>query len=518
MINIIPKPLKMVSMAGSVIVGAKSKIDASAFPQAAKALEAFLKDIKGDEAVSFKFVADKKIDEEGYELSITNQGIVIKASSEAGAFYAVCSLIQALEGGNTIDCCEIADSPKYKWRGFMMDAARHYWSLDFIRKILDIMASLKMNIFHWHITDDQGWRIEIKKYPELTQHGSIRKGTQLAQVNGGMEEKEYGRGLYYTQEQIKEIIAYAAERHIQVVPEIDMPGHLVAAISCYPELSCEGKPVDVSPKWGVLDTIGCCGNDKFYEFVKDILDEVCDLFPAKYFHIGGDEVPKTKWKTCPKCQAKMKELNLTKENDLQGYFTCFVANYVKAKGKQMIGWNEILDADNLDKDVIVQWWTPSHGRKEALKWIANGGKVILTKHQDVYMDHSYAIRPLKRTYMLQPAGLGIKDDTNVLGVEAPQWVEYIRDEEKYCFNTFPRMMAIAEAGWTPVENRNYEEFSDKIEKKRPYFEGKYSIMMPDKFTYEGKQVGWFMREKKAWVKWSFNPNHELEYFKKKYNK
>ena len=239
----------------------------------------------------------------------------------------------------------VSDAPKYAYRGFMLDCARHFWTIDKIKQILDVMAALKMNEFHWHLSEDQGWRAEIKKYPLLTEKGSIRNGTQVsprdsAPDSARVKDAEYGRGLYYTQEQMREIVAYAAQRHIEVIPEIDMPGHMVAAIACYPELSCRGEATEVSPKWGVLDNICCCGKEDVYRFAKDVIDELVEIFPGRFFHIGGDEVPKKRWKECPACQKKIRELGLKDENALQGYFNNQIAEYLRSKGKRMIAWNE----------------------------------------------------------------------------------------------------------------------------------------------------------------------------------
>lgn len=504
MINILPKPNLVKSIGGIVKLGVIEICDYSN----AKNLFNKLFDSK-DGGINVVVKTNKELPCGAYKLSVSDDIIEIHTSSENGAIFAIQTLAQVYDGQN-VPKMIIEDKPQYEWRAFMLDSARHFWSVEHVKKTLDIMSNLKLNVFHWHLTDDQGWRLEIKKYPELTEKGSIRKESQLRVTNPIYDGKEYGKGLFYTQNEITDVINYAKSLGIDVVPEIDMPGHLIAVLSCHPEWSCEGKPVEVSSKWGVMDTIGCCGNDDFYKFVEDVLDEVCDLFPFEYFHIGGDEVPKTKWKTCPKCQAKIKELGLSGENELQGYFTNYVMQYVAKKGKKLIGWNEILDATTLDKNTVIQWWTPMHGKALALNWLANGGKAILSKHQDFYMDHSYIVRPLKKQYNFTYKKLGIKDNSNVLGIEAPQWTEYISTKEKFDFCTYPRMLALAECAWTNDNLREYGEFVDRLETMREYFEKTFGITMADKFSYEGKHLGAFMREARGWPKWHANPNHELE--------
>ena len=321
--KLIPRPIEYAEKAGTV-GWSSSTVVVGDFPQTIRQAKELLAKKPAGKESRLNFTKDMRLAPEGYAIKSIPEGIQVLASTEAGAFYALMSLEQMGEGGE-MTCCYVNDAPKYGYRSFQLDCARHFWTVDKIKQILRLQAAIKMNTFHWHLSDDQGWRAEIKKYPLLTQKGSIRKDTplSLAGYNQGKEAhdgKEYGRGLFYTQEQMKEIVEYAWSLHIQVVPEIDMPGHMVAAIACYPELSCTGEETEVSNRWGVMDNILCCGNEKVYAFAKDIIDELCEIFPAPYFHIGGDEVPKTRWKTCPKCQAKIKELGLQDENALQGYF------------------------------------------------------------------------------------------------------------------------------------------------------------------------------------------------------
>lgn len=517
--NIIPKPVCATEYNDNLLISSKSIIEGD-YKDAQKLLRDYLS-IYNDKANNkITFAIDKSLENEEYKIDIKDN-IVINSSSEKGAFYACQSIIQLAKGGNVIPQCNIHDKPKYSYRGFMLDVARHYFSIDKIKQILDSMANLKMNYFHWHLTEDQGWRAEIKKYPLLTEKGSIRSSTPLSlrRYNIGLEpreRKEYGRGLFYTQEDMRKIVAYAKSRHIEVIPEIDMPGHLVSAIACYPNLSCSGKRVEVSNRWGIKHNIACCGKQDIYTFVKDVIDELVEVFPCKYFHIGGDEVPKLKWKLCSKCQAKIRELGLKNEEELQGYFNNIIAEYLKSKNRIMIGWNEILDsADILDKNIIAQWWVKRKGNRNEIEWMKKGGKFVLSLVDYVYMDHPYAVRPLAKTYNFNASALGIGDDSCVIGVEAPQWTEYIRDTEKLEFNTYARLIAISEVGWTNDDIKNYDDFEDRLECLREHFEG-YGLKIAPKEIYQGNTINsCFGRFIGGWKMWRRNPNFELEIVKKK---
>lgn len=514
MINIIPSPLQYCLYDGTVYITA-STIVTTEFIKAKNILEKHFSKFNGTLGASVFIVKDETLAADEYKLTVTDKNVKMLVGGAQAAIYGAQSLIQ-LAGMNGEVCqCDIHDKPRYKWRGFMLDSARHFQPIEHIKSILDVMGNLKLNIFHWHLTDDQGWRIEIKKYPLLAQKGCIRSSTQLKSLSAQNDGQQYGEGLFYSQDEIKDIVNYANNLGISVVPEIDMPGHLMSAISCYNDLSCEGQPVEVSNRWGVRDIIGCAGGEKLYEFVKDILDEVCALFPYEYFHIGGDEVPKTKWKNCPKCQAKIAELKLSNEEELQGYFNNFVGGYIKRFNKHLIGWNEILNATELDTETVIQWWTPSSGKAKVLNFMQKGGKVILSKHQNFYLDHSYAIRPLSKTYNFNYTMLGIKDDTQVLGVEAPQWTEYIREKGKFDFNTYPRMMALAENAWTQNDKLNYQDFEARLEHSREFFESMYNLKLANPFFYRGNSIkSSFFRAARAWSSWSKNPYAEYNQSKK----
>ena len=520
MISIIPKPLKVTEGKGVFKYTFATKVGGD-FPQTKKQLVSIFSK-SGIEATitscsaDINFVTDSSIEEEGYLLEVAENSITIKASDEAGAFYSLQTLIQLCKVDILtnveeveIPCCVIYDKPRFKRRAFMLDVARHFSTMDTIKECLNMMALNKLNVFHWHLTDDQGWRIEIKKYPLLTKQGAVRKGTQLA--GNKMEDKMYGEGLYYTQEDIKEIVSYAKDLHIEVMPEIDMPGHLVAAINCYPELSCEGNQIDVSTHWGILDDIGCVGGDKLMPFVKDIIDEIVELFPYGYFHIGGDEVPKKKWKVCPKCGAKIKELGLKDEEELQGWFNNEILQYLKTKNKNMIGWNEILKATKLSDETIIQWWIHSAKASGVDKWLAKGNKVILTPEPYLYMDHCYDMKDLKKYYSvdLDTMGLSMDYESQVLGIEAPLWTEYVRCKEKLQFNIYPRMQALGEINWTSKENKNFADFETRLPLQMKIMDS-LNIKYANREAYLVRGFKNWGRASKAWLNWSKNQNHEFE--------
>lgn len=514
--NIIPLPREAVMEDGFVAVGCETQIFGE-FAKAQDVLTAYLKPVKGGKECKIEFLKDGKMLEEEYLINSKGNSVVIKAGSEKGAFYAVMTLKEIFTDKG-LPCVHIADLPNYEYRGFSLDCARHFWTIDKIKQILDVMAQLKMNEFHWHLTDDQGWRAEIKKYPLLIEKATVRKRSPLSPKafmgsgDWGYDENEYGRGLYYTQDDMREIVRYAKERYIEVVPEIDMPGHMVAAISCYPNLSCTGEQAEVRDKWGISDNICCCGKDDVYNFARNIIDELCEIFDGRFFHIGGDEVPKTQWKKCPNCQAKIKQLGLKDENALQGYFNNEIAKYLRTKGKRMIGWNEILDAkDIMDTDIVAQWWVRhSVGNKNEFDWMAKGGKCILSMVNYVYMDHPYSVRPLKKTYNFSAKTLGVKDESNILGMEIPQWTEYIRDEGKLDMLTYARLVAYSEVCWTKPEDRNYSDFETRMENLRPYFASIGCNICPQNI-YRGKTHPWhaFTLAHK-WNLWRTNPDYEYK--------
>ncbi len=516
MANIIPRPVKVKQLNENVFFSQKTIIS-GIFSDVTKNFENLIPQAVTAKENNLTFIADNEIPSEGYKIVCENGDINIFCSDKGGALYGFMTIIQLAAGDDHFDAVLVDDKPQFNWRGFMLDCSRHFWSMDKIKQILDYMASIKMNVFHWHLADDQGWRIEIKKYPLLTEKGAIRKGTQYSVVhklyNGyTYDEGEYGRGLFYTQDDAKEIVKYAAERNIIVVPEIDVPGHATAAVACYPEISCDNREVEVEPHFGIFKNNLCCSKPESYEFIKTVIDELCEIFPAPYFHIGGDEVESDQWDVCPSCQALMKEHGLKDHVELHGYFNNILVAHLKSKGKQAIGWNEII-SDNIDETAIPQVWTTT-GADKAIKWSQNKGPVILTQYNYVYSDMPYSIIPLSKTYNYSPYFEGFEDQ-NILGIEMPQWTEYIPTNEKFDFQTLVRLLAISEVAWTDIRNKHYEDFESRVEAMRPYFKG-IGINLAPKHIYCGNTIKAAenmteaVRKDKGRYIWSRNPNYEFE--------
>ena len=412
---------------------------------------------------------------ENYHLTIDEKHISILAEgNSAGNLYAIQTLIQLLPPEKSqklfIPCVKIKDAPRFTWRGMHLDVCRHFFSIAFIKKYIDMLAMYKMNTFHWHLTDDQGWRIEIKKYPKLTKVGAFRKGTMIGKYSD-QKFDSIPYGGFYTQEDIKEIVAYATKKHITVVPEIEMPGHSVAAISSYPWLSCTGKQIDVEKGWGVFEDVYCT-KDSTFQFLQDVLDEVMTLFPGKYIHIGGDESPKTRWKSCATCQAKIKKENLKDEHELQSYFIKRIEKYVNSKGKQIIGWDEILEG-GLAPNAAVMSWQGIEGGIAAAKQKHNA---VMTPGSHCYFDHYQALpadeplaiggyTPLEKVYAYEPipSALNTEEQKYILGAQANIWTEYILNEKHVEYMAMPRMAALAEVLWTPKEKRNETDFLNRLQ-------------------------------------------------------
>lgn len=415
-----------------------------------------------------------KFPPEGYKIEINTNFITIKASTGQGCFYGIQTLKQLLISNKSsnqlkndstilLPCIEIEDYPRFKWRGFMLDESRHFFGKGVVKKILDIMGFLKLNKFHWHLTDDQGWRIEIKKYPKLIEIGSKRKGEKLwssrIKAERVRDKKQYSG--FYTQAEIKEVIEYAKKYYIDIIPEIDIPGHTTSIIAAYPELSCTRGPFEVRNFFGILEDVLCAGNEEVYHFLENLFDEIIELFPSKFIHIGGDEVPKTRWNDCAKCQAKIKEENLENVKNLQTYFTNRIAEYILSRGKIPIGWNEILNK-NLISDAICQYWTPN--LRILLKNIKMGRKVIMSETGKIYLNYGYKVSPLQGVYEYNviPKTLEVQYYSQFLGIEACLWTEFISTSERFEYLTFPRLIALAENSWTLNKNKNYDKFMEKL--------------------------------------------------------
>jgi len=432
------------------------------------------------------FVSDTSQPEEGYELHISEEQITIKAATDSGAFYAVQSLRQLIPERmermdsmphqlTVIPCLEIIDAPQFKYRGMHLDVARHFFPKEFIKEYIAALAMLKMNYFHWHLTEDQGWRIEIKQFPRLTTHAAYRDETLIGHYNESPQQFDGARhGGFYTQKDVKEIVAFATAHNVIIIPEIEMPGHAQAAISAYPKLGCTGEQVLVATKWGVFENI-YCPNQNTFAFLEGVLTEVMDLFPGEYIHIGGDEAPKSQWKKCNHCQKLISDLSLGDEHGLQSYFIRKMEAFINSKGKKIIGWDEILEG-GLAPNATVMSWRGTSGAVEAAK---EGHDVILTPTSHAYFDYYQAdhadeplaiggFLPLKKVYNFNPIPEELTESESkyVLGAQGNIWTEYMKTESQVEYMAFPRTLAMSEVVWSgPSENieQDYPKFLARVE-------------------------------------------------------
>ncbi|MEW5900471.1 MAG: family 20 glycosylhydrolase [Acidobacteriota bacterium] len=408
---------------------------------------------------------------EGYLLTVTKNETLVEAAASAGLFYGVQTFLQLLppeiEGAPapglswSVPCVKIEDQPRFSWRGVHLDVGRHFFSKEFIKKYLDVMAMYKMNTFHWHLTEDQGWRIEIKKHPRLTEIGAWRRES--------MDDLK-PHGGFYTQDDIREVVAYAKKLHIAVVPEIEMPGHCQAALAAYPELSCSGGPLKVGTEWGVIHDVYCAGKEKTFEFLQDVLVEVIDLFPGEFIHIGGDEVPKTRWKNCFSCQERMKAEGLASEEELQSYFIKRMENFLRSKGKRLVGWDEILEG-GLAPQATVMSWRGIAGGVEAAR---SGHDAVMSPTSHCYFDYFQGqfdepraiggFLPIDKVYSYEPvpAELSVEEAKHILGAQANVWTEYQEEPAQVEYMLLPRMLALSEVVWSKKEQRSLEDFSRRL--------------------------------------------------------
>ena len=459
--------------------------------QTARFLASYIKEATGYEPKVVTGNANKGIhlsiasdirNPEGYRLLVSENGIEIAGASNAGIFYGVQTLrksIPAMAEGMNIElpAASINDYPRFPYRGMHLDVSRHFFPVDSVKKFIDILALHNMNRFHWHLTDDQGWRIEIKKYPELTQIGAQRKETVIGRNSGKYDGKPYGEGMFYTQDEIRDVIAYAQERFITIIPEIDLPGHQLAAITTYPDLGCTGGPYEVWTQWGVSDDVICAGNEKAMTFLEDVLGEVIDLFPSEYIHVGGDECPKVRWKSCPKCQARIKAEGIkgdskhTAEEYLQSYVISRMEKFVESKGRHIIGWDEILEG-GLAPNATVMSWRGMDGGIEAAKQKHN---VVMTPNTYVYLDYYQSADtdlepeaiggylPLEKVYSFEPtAGISPEDQKYVIGAQANLWTEYIPTFSQVEYMIMPRIDAVADIQWSDPSKKDYQTFLPRV--------------------------------------------------------
>ena len=430
------------------------------------------------------FLNDDASFKEGYTLQISKTTIDLKAKESALLFNGIQTLLQLLPVKKSAESISIPqlfikDSARFAYRGMHLDVSRHFFPVAFIKKYIDLLAMHKYNTFHWHLTDDQGWRIEIKKYPLLTQIGSCRDQTLVGNYGSNKYDGTKYCG-FYTQEQVKEIVQYATDRFITVIPEIEMPGHAVAALTSYPYLGCTKGPYKTMETWGISEDVFCAGNDSTYTFVEDVLKEVMELFPSKLIHIGGDECPKVRWKTCPVCQQKIKKENLKDEHELQSYFVKRIEKFVNSKGKNIIGWDEILEG-GLAPNATVMSWRGIEGGIAAAK---QGNNVVMTPGSHCYFDHSQSSNedsitigsylPLEKVYEFEPvpATLSANETKRILGAQGNVWTEYMTNESKVEYMVLPRIAALAEVLWSTTGKRNFADF----EKRLPFILERYKAM------------------------------------------
>jgi hexosaminidase len=496
-IAILPKPTQVIPLERTFEIGPTTRILVSEFTRAVgEYLHELLQTATGfplpviqdmaekNETAAILLTsadADTSLGEEGYELSVTAGGVVLRAVHPAGLFYGVQSLRQLLppeiESSKKMDgvawvapAVTIRDQPRFAWRGMMLDTGRHIFTPAFIKRTIDLMALQKMNVFHWHLTEDQGWRIEIRKYPRLTETGAWRSASPRL---GEMEEPDgIPYGGFYTQAQIREIVAYADRRFIKVVPEIEMPGHAVAALASYPQLGCTGGPYAVRTSWGIAEDVFCAGNEQTFAFLEDVLGEVLALFPGEFVHIGGDECPKQRWKTCPKCQAAIQEHGLKDEEGLQSYFVQRMERFLNAQGRRMIGWDEILEGGLAPNATVMSW----RGMQGGLAAVQAGHDVVMCPTSHCYLDYPQTLAadkalpdwmdhtPLEKAYSFEPvpASLSPAEATHILGAQANLWSEFVTDEARAETMLYPRASALAERMWSAAGSCDFAEFSHRL--------------------------------------------------------
>jgi len=396
----------------------------------------------------------RELGSEGYEMEITAGSVTIRAAAPNGIFYGVQTLKQIIVKHYALECVEIPsmtvrDKPLYGYRGYMLDVCRHFFPVEHILKTVDILALHKINILHLHLTDDQGWRVRIDRYPRLTTVGGRRNQT--------MGDGRW-HGGYYTREDIHRIVDYCDRKYITVIPEIDMPGHATAAIAAYPHLSCRGDDIEVAEYFGIKSDILCAGKESTYRFIYEVLDEVAEMFPGPYVHLGGDEAPKDRWEECPHCRKMLADNGLDRMERLQGLLINKAVGYLKQKGKQAICWNESLYSGTLDESVICQYWQDGKDAGSVRKALKKGRSLIVSKFKPYYLDYPHAMHSLKAVYSFAPE-IGAGD---IRGVEAPLWTEYVADPARAEYMTYPRLGAVAEIGWSAREHRDYDDFTGRL--------------------------------------------------------
>lgn len=500
-LNLIPYPFSVETGSGAFdAAGASFCVDSLLGDRSGKAVEAFraqLSALSGNESgwaadmsdADFAFMHDPALGEEEYGLEVSRKGVTVRASALNGVVYALETLRQLLpveiyapDGAEGVSCripaVRISDKPRFSYRGLHMDPARHFFDVAEVKRYIDVMVIHKMNTLHWHLTDDQGWRIEIKRYPKLTEIGAYRDKTIIGHLTSGLGY-EYGRyGGFYTQEEIREVVEYAASKGVDVIPEIDLPGHMLAALAAYPEYGCTGGPYEVWGMWGVSEDVLCAGKESTFEFLEGILTEVMELFPSEYIHIGGDESPKVRWEKCPACQARIRELGLkdteehSAEHYLQSYVTARIEKFLNSHGRKIIGWDEILEGELAPNATVMSW----RGVAGGLQAVRQGHDAIMTPNTYFYLDYYQSsdrdnepigiggYLPVEKCYSYEPYTSDMTDEEkkHILGVQANLWTEYIKTPEHLEYMLLPRAAALAEVQWCEPENKSWERFEDAV--------------------------------------------------------
>jgi len=498
--HVIPMPSAVTVTEGYFCVaGAALNIDAGIDSVSSRAIMRFasmLETVTGrslkEKGKGFYFSLNSSLGEEEYILDITGDGVKVEAAALNGFVYACETIKQMLpaeiysekysKADWVLPCAHIQDRPRFSYRGVLIDAGRHFWSVEETLRIIDVMAAYKLNRLHWHLTDDQGWRIEIKSYPKLTEVGAWREGTQVGKDKTKTDGIRHGG--FYTQEQLREVVAYAADRGITIIPEIDVPGHTVAALASYPELGCTGGPYKVGEFWTISQDILCVGNEEAFTFVENVLKEVMDIFPSEYIHIGGDECFGEKkareglvpWDKCPKCAARMRELGIAKGKEarhyLQNYFTARVQRFLSDNGRQVIGWDEILQGELQPGATVMSW----RGTKGGINAVSKDMDVIMSPNSYMYIDY-YQSRerdkeplahgghlPVETVYSYDPMdGMPEGADAHILGVQTNLWTEYVATEDHLEYMLLPRMCAAAEVAWTSSDAKDYNRFDESLD-------------------------------------------------------
>ncbi|NJM26941.1 MAG: beta-N-acetylhexosaminidase [Bacteroidia bacterium] len=491
-VAVIPQPMQLASTAGvmrwedhvHVLARSQEEMDAAGLLAEFLSLRNIetehVEDARGD-VVRFTLSENTSLPDEGYKLTVNEKGANIEATTSAGLFYGAQTFIQLIsENGTSVPYVRILDQPRFQYRGMHLDVGRNMFPPAFIKKYIALMAHYKFNTFHWHLTEDQGWRIEIKKYPELTAKGAFRKETAVgfASTRTRSTVKYDGKpyGGFYTQDEVKDIVAFAARHHVTIIPEIEMPGHAQAALASYPYLGCTGGPYEVATTWGVFDDVYCAGRETTFEFLQDVLDEVIELFPGNYIHIGGDECPKTKWKTCAACQQRIKQEKLKDEHELQSYFIRRIESYLNDKGRSMIGWDEILEG-GLSPNATVMSWRGEEGGIAAAK---QRHQVIMTPVEYCYFDYYQAnpdgeplagggFLPIDTVYAYDPLPQALTPDERayILGVQGNVWSEYLTTPEHAEYMIFPRALAMSEVAWSQPARKDRLDFLNRLQHHKP---------------------------------------------------